>query len=554
MADWLFAAPLQPRRRALPLLCVFILVAGVLASGCLSGRTAGDGQPMATLGRVTRGRLVVSISATGQVVAGQAQEVRAESSGTVISVLAREGDRVEAGQVLAELENADVVTQASLARLDVADAEAELAELCAQGELKGSVFRKALVADSPGRVVSVASGVVQSAQVRAQAPLLTLAAPDRIDLVVEVTYTERQQLGVGSRAEVFPKDFTGSLEGRVSWVADAPVTSPESYRYQVGIGIDQPGLVREGGRASAHIFGPGGTVVRDGVFRWADARVVTAPFDGLLSRLEVQAGEVVSAGQLLAVVESDQVPKKLEALQRELERRRLVLDQRAKALAGLTITAPVSGVLSGFAVEVGQRLQAGQTLGRILAEGPLEVEAAVDETQVAQVRNGLKAEVILEAIPGRAFLGRVESVAVEGQPKGGTTAYASRIVLEEPVPGARPGMTAQASILVAEKSGVLLVPIEALVEEGGRTMVRVPAQPGEGAPFRLQPVEVGLRSDSQAEIISGLSEGDAVVVAIFNPEQAPDFMRPGMFGVRIRRSEGGGTRPAVPGHGGGGGQ
>lgn len=173
----------------------------------------------------------------------------------------------------------------------------------------------------------------------------------------------------------------------------------------------------------------------------------------------------------------------------------------------VTITSPISGVIQSLDARIGVTLATGQPLAQVHGLGTVWLNAAVPEAQAGQVRIGQYASATLAGFPGETFSGRVIAILPTTQADSRTLTV--RIELPNRGGRLRPGMFAQVS-LGGDAQSVLLVPSEAVIRTGTRTLVMLAV--GDG---RYHPAEVtiGKESGGQTEIIAGLSSGEKVVAS-----------------------------------------
>ena len=158
---------------------------------------------------------------------------------------------------------------------------------------------------------------------------------------------------------------------------------------------------------------------------------------------------------------------------------------------------------------------AGTTILSVTPQETVTVSITVDELDILSVHAGQEVQVTLDALPGQAFSGVITEVDKTASNEGGNSKYSAVVQLER-TGMMLGGMNASASIVVEEKESVLLIPSAAIVELEGQTMVYTSCDPQTqtlGAPV---PVELGLSDGEKAEILSGLSEGDAVWYAYYD--------------------------------------
>lgn len=182
------------------------------------------------------------------------------------------------------------------------------------------------------------------------------------------------------------------------------------------------------------------------------------------------------------------------------------------------VYAPISGVVTGFSLQVGSVLTAqsntsgtatSQKIANIKTSAYPTILVNLTEIDIPKVRIGNKVTVTFDAFSGKTFTGTVISIDTVGAISSGVTSYPTVIKLDTEVPGVLSNMSAQASIITDLKDNVLLVPLTAVQTLNGQSTVRVM----KNGQVQQVDVEAGLSSDSQTEIVSGLNEGDEIVTS-----------------------------------------
>jgi len=174
---------------------------------------------------------------------------------------------------------------------------------------------------------------------------------------------------------------------------------------------------------------------------------------------------------------------------------------------GMTLTSSSStSSTSGTSSGNGQRVAVVQTEGTPLAT------FNISEVDVSKIVQGQKATITLDSISGKTFTGKVLTVDKIGTTTSNVTNYPVIVQFDSTAPEILPNMAANANIILDTKDQVLLVPNAAITSSNGQTTVRVMKN---GQEQTVQ-VETGLTSDTQTEIISGVSEGDTVITGTTN--------------------------------------
>ena len=206
-----------------------------------------------------------------------------------------------------------------------------------------------------------------------------------------------------------------------------------------------------------------------------------------------------SADTLVVALREAEITSAQAALETALER-----------LEGTTLTAPMFGIISLVNVEVGQSVNANTPIVEIVDPTIIEVDGIVDEIDILLVREGARAVVIMDALPGGVLEGTVSSIATAAQTQQGVVSYPIRIRLEVPRGGQlREGLSASASIVIREELDVLLVPLQALHGTFEEPVVRVLLVGGD---IEERPVVLGNSDGFQVAVRDGLVEGEQVVM------------------------------------------
>ena len=295
-----------------------------------------------------------------------------------------------------------------------------------------------------------------------------------------------------------------------------------SPRVQQNLGI-RTAEVKEGSLATA--------LESVGSVAWneRDLYLVQARANGYVERLYVRAPlDRVRKGQALADI---YVPDWVAAQEDYLAARRMTAEladaaRQRMRLAGmtdeqirqveksgkvhprLTITSPVSGVVAELAVREGMTIMSGAPLYRINGLSTVWVNAEIPEAAAAQVRPGSAVEARAAAWPGMTFQGKVGAILPEISPT--TRTLKARIELANPQGRLVPGMFATVSLTPTARKAVLLVPSEAVIQTGTRSVVFVASGDGKFAPVE---VKTGGEANGLTEIRSGLSSGQKVVAS-----------------------------------------
>jgi membrane fusion protein, copper/silver efflux system len=185
-----------------------------------------------------------------------------------------------------------------------------------------------------------------------------------------------------------------------------------------------------------------------------------------------------------------------------------LVESTGKVHPRLTVTAPVGGVVAELGAREGMTVMSGAPLFRINGLGTVWVNAEVRESQASEVRPGNLVEARTPALPGTVFKGRVSAILPEVNPA--TRTFKARVELANPGGRLVPGMFATVNFTPMARKEALLVPTEAVIQTGKRSVVIVEQEVGKFVPVD---VEIGIEANGQTEIRKGLEAGQKVVVS-----------------------------------------
>jgi len=210
--------------------------------------------------------------------------------------------------------------------------------------------------------------------------------------------------------------------------------------------------------------------------------------------------------------------------------------QAQAAVDEATLKAPLDGTVTAVNIVTGYDAPSGAAIE--LAGGGLVVDASFTETDVPSLKSGQPATVTITSLDATAD-GTVTSVEPVANSSGNSSVvtYTASVSLTNPPAAARPGMSVSVAVTTAQATNVLAIPAIALVGSSGNYEVRVVGSNGQ---VNVVPVQVGLVTSSMAEITSGLSSGETVVVGTSTQRTGTTTSGTGLPG--ILNGAGGGTR------------
>lgn len=305
--------------------------------------------------------------------------------------------------------------------------------------------------------------------------------------------------------------------------SDAVRVSPNA-RQNLGIRLGRVEMAS----LSTHLHAVGSVAFDERLLEVVQARV-----EGYVTRLDVKTPlERVRKGQPLATILA---PQWIEAEQeylalldahserarviRDAARQRLVIlgvpeatiravETKRETNASTTVFAPIDGAVTELGVREGATFMAGASLFRINGLASVWVNAQIPEANVPRVPMGSTVEARATAWPGATFTGRVIALLPQVDPQ--TRTLTARVALENRDGKLTPGMYVSLEFTGPAGESQLVVPSEAVIVTGERSVVIVAIR---GGGFNVVNVTVGAEQDGKTAILSGLSQSDSVVLS-----------------------------------------
>jgi HlyD family secretion protein len=377
-----------------------------------------------------RGDITALVSTTGEIAPRKTVNLSFKAGG-IIKTIAEEGDRVEAGDILAELETESLVLQVEQAQSSLETA---------QGNYRAAqvAYQQALDANHT---------TIQSA---------------------DLTYEQ---------AEISVRQAQKALEDAFRYL-DAVKRDPTATRSMKATAING---VHSAKRS----------------LETAQKNQETAYWNSLSQKQAAQA-------------QLDTAAANLETVQAQLSSAQIALKQAQQTLEEAQIKASFDGTVLATTLEEGEYVAPGLSLLTLADISELKVTGTVDETDIANLKEGQQVDITLDAYPNQTIMGELVEIAPSAEKGQGVATFKITIRISDSsgIP-LKAGLTANIDIITASKKEVLLVPAEAVREKDGKQVVTLIDEKG-----KTNEVEVvtGLTDYDNTEIITGLKEGDEVVV------------------------------------------
>ena len=470
-------------------------LSGLLVLALTAGCTGGGGESYQTVcpepGSVER-----TVEDTGTVSYRESYSVTPLASGSILTCAIAEGDTVEAGQVLYTIDSGDLEDQITQARLSLSSAQAALEQAQAACE------DLSVKAHASGTVTTVY--VHEGDYVSTGTPVADLVDSVNLTLTLPFSVEDAAAIHSGDAALVSFPSHGDTLTGSVKRVYEgSTVLSGGREGVYVEISLTNPGAISSGSAATASV---GAAVCMEaGTVSYATQQSIYASQSGQVSSLPIQVGSAVSDGQVVMTLKNDSLTNAVTNARLSVSSASVSLEQLIAKRGDYSVTAPVDGVVLTRISKTGDFAAAATPLATLARPEDLCVKVDIDELYIDQVEPGQSATVTFTSESGqeRSYSGTVRRIDDAGTVSGGVTDYTVELELED-LEGLRDGMNVSVSILIARGDGGLRIPASAL--QGDTVQVL-----RDGKAVEVS-VTVGVVGNEYAEILSGLTTSDEVIV------------------------------------------
>ena len=445
-----------------------------------------------------------SLSGTGTLNPANTYNVKSLVAGKVLTSTIEEGDIVEEGTVLYTVDASDATTKAEQASITLQQA---------QRSYDKTVDRQYVRAEVAGVVATLK--VAKGDEVTSGQEVAVIRDSSKMVLHLEFPAADAAAFSVGQSAEVTLDGTFETLTGTVTAVTGTDTLSTGNLLTRtVTITVRNAGGLTTAQAATATINGV--SCIAAKCFEYQAERTLTTLAAGTVTAINVQEDGAVNKDDIVLQISGEDLTEAIQSAAETLRSAELNMDNLQEAMNNYTVTSPISGTIIEKNAKAGDALTAGADLCTIYDLSYLVMVINVDELQVSDVSVGQSVQVTADAVPDKTYTGTVTRVSMKGSSNGGTTTYPVTVRIDE-TEGLRPGMNANAEIVIAEAKNALAVPNAAIVR-GGYVLVTkdspsaANADPDMTAPegYVYVPVKIGVSDDDYTQIISGVTGNDTV--------------------------------------------
>lgn len=469
--------------------------------------------------------LVQEVSVTGRVAAVESVELSFEASGKIALVSAGVGDKVSRGQILARLENADILAELAQNEAAIKVAEAKFDELVAGTRPEEIKIAEVKVANARTAVTEAGKNLIDKINDA------FLKSDDAIRNKADQIFSNPRSAGpqlkflpYNNQLEIDLESDRPTIEGLLNeWAGfvailtgssdlDLYVLDAKNNLNLIKSFLEKSALAVNGAQVSPDL-------TQTTIDTWkTDIAAARTNINTATVNLTAAEEKLSGSASSLAVLENEleldlagatveQIAAETASVE-EAEAKKLATEAR---LAKTAIYSPISGIVTSQAAKVGQIVAANTAVVSVISALRVEIETFITEVDIPKVKLGDPARVTLDAY-GRdeEFPATVSEIDPAETVREGVATYKVILNFDAPDNRIRVGMTANVDIETAKRAGVFAVPARAVISRDGGKILRILKDDG-AIEERL--AQTGLRaSDGRVEITEGLAGGEKAII------------------------------------------
>lgn len=534
---------------------ILFAILGAIAYGLYKLFAKDDTQTEIMTGVVSINSIQSVVSGSGVTKAKNATSVTLSATGTVKQLNVSEGDMVNEGDLLyiidsptaykdLETANENVSKRTEILkgyRDDLKTMQDELDDIYEE-KTKNEDDRH-IRAEFDGQLREVGKYEVGD-YLSKGTQIAELIDDSRLKISFYFSYAYEKSVYLGQSAQVSIPSAMENVTGTVEEINMVRRVSDEGAKlFEAVVYCDNPGTLTEGMTVTAVLNADDGTPIypyENSVTEFREKVKLYTKVDGEVEAVDLRNYMDVSKGTLLLQQESQDYADRIEQKKSDIKSMQETIkdsektlqeavdtkEKAQKAIDDLNTYAPISGTVLSCSIAAGDEVESGRTTISIADTTVMLVDIQVDERNVMYVKPGMTCNVTQWGRNGQqTFMGTIDSVSLEGKYENGVSYFPAVVKVENPDGYLMSGMYVDYSVVAMQSDDCLTVPVQAVkyLEIGTCLFVKgeAPADSeinaeelGIEIPEGYYPVlvEVGLSDNTNAEILSGVNEGDEIFV------------------------------------------
>ncbi|MBI5563972.1 MAG: efflux RND transporter periplasmic adaptor subunit [Chloroflexi bacterium] len=362
------------------------------------------------------------VTASGKVLPTRWANLSFQTGGALIDLKVQTGDRVQAGEVIAQLDDTDAKLAVSQAEAALAIAQAQLAQIKAGGRVEEITVAEQAVKAAEANTQNATAQLAQL-QAGARSADIAAAEADVSRTAAEVVFAQQAYDGV-LKGQATAKEY-GISVGGLGEAEEKMRAQLASIKAQHEVAVKRLAQVKAGAT-------------------WNEVTAARASVDA------AQAQQTSAQAQL-ALLKAGAAAEQIAVAEAQVKQAQVTLETAKSQLAKLQLVAPFDGTLGTVYVRSGEMMSPGQSIVTLGDLASLRIETTdLSEADIARVREGATASVTFDALPGQTIKGTVTRIAPMSTPGVSAVNYTVIVELDQLDPALRWGMTAFVDVQIGQ--------------------------------------------------------------------------------------------------------
>lgn len=474
---------------------ILLIIAVFLLSGVIYQIFLRKKEPKFNLAEIKRGEVVQTISETGTVKKGEEINLSFKIAGRIEKIFVNVGDNVKTNEALAELDKTQILFQLEEARAVLEAAQA--------------TFNKIMAGSTPEEIE-----IVKTELNNAKTAFLNtlegsyLKADNALNGVILISRTYFQIASLIAENKIEMEKAVSQLKSAYDLVREESTNENiENALSRANISLTEIGKelsnIRVLFEKTPYCDIVGSTDKTSIDTQRANINTAKLSLDSANSQFQL-------AKNRLSLLTAEPRQEDINFYQAQIKQAQTKIQLLNNQIEEANLKAPVSGQIKKVHKKEGEIVQSfsQDIVISLLPDKPFQIKTDIYEEDVVKIKIGNPVDISLISFPDEIFKGKIISIEPAEKIKEGVVYYEVTIDFENIKEGLKPGMTADLIIETGRKENVLIVPKEAVKKINNRKTVRLFKE----EKILEQTIEIGLEGERFFEVISGLNEGDRILI------------------------------------------
>lgn len=474
------------------------------------------------------GNIDVVVEGKGIIEENRVYNIYPTVNGEIIEDHVEVGMEVNKDDLLYVIDSSNLEATLSSAKLNV-----EQAQLNYNNTKKQNNDLK-IVSNADGHIVDLV--VTKGAYVSNMMQICNISNKNQYEVKLQFANSKTSPIQIGDKATLTFISYLSSMDGVVTNISDKTTLLAEgSQVIDVTIRVETAGYSLNNAQAKGTVYTQGGAVISSAntaMITGVTTNMVKSKSMGTVKEVFVKEGDYVTAGTVIAILENSDLEMALSNAEIALKNAKNSLENAEKQLENYNITSPISGVVAYKNCVIGDvisnfQLSSNNTMVTIVDNSLKKFEMQIDELDIPKIKLGQEVRIKVDALNGQEFIGKVANINTIGKNVAGITTYSVLVEIDNSSE-IYSGMNVDADIQVLSIENVLRVPLSA-VRKGNVVYRKTTDSNYQDEDSKIPmgyekvKVEIGQNNSDYIEILSGINEGDILLIDKLTQSGIIDF-------------------------------